>query len=196
MSGTPSGNDPNSGAFYSTPLYDKVVVSQAEDNGTSTRVLTGQAAGNVYYDGTSYEMTFATISAQAFLKGVLVSPQPSFHFYSSNPDVIAIGLTSGIATRVTNNQNLTFDSDGAANLSEQAGTSNLGGSTTIRAVPLRADGSECSPEGLFYLVAQAQAFRQVGDPRYPNTPASGSLQNTPNAYSLVGNHQPAIDESN
>jgi hypothetical protein len=191
--------DHSNDGFFTTsnPIFDKVTITQTGDNGGSTRALTGNAVGGFYADGSSYQVTFATLSATATLKGVPAVPQPQFHFYSSNPNVIAIGLTSGIATRKTDTTSLSFNSNGAANL-VQGVSSNIGGLATIRAVPLRADGSECSPEGLFYLVCQDAASRQWGTaPHNMPSNAQPSYGGTasPNYYSLVGDTQPPKDNS-
>ena len=56
----------------------------------SDRVMTGEAVGGYFADGTSYETTLPQLTATAYLKGVALDPQPSFKWYSSNPDVIAV----------------------------------------------------------------------------------------------------------
>lgn len=175
------------GGFTSPVLFDKVVVSQTGDNGTSTRVMTGNAVGGYFADGTTYETTLAQLTAQAFLKGVLVAGI-SFHWYSSNPDVCAVDK-NGNCMRVTNANASSYDSNGAVSAGQ------LGGSSRIRAIALRPDGSESGVEGIFNVAVQAQAFRQFGS-SIPNTPASGRLANTPNAYNLVATSQPPSDHSN
>ena len=177
----------NDGYNYSSlPLWDRIVITQVGDNQTSSRVMTGNAVGGYFADGTTYETTLAQLSAVAYLKGVEVSPQPDFKWYSSNPDVCAVD-DNGNCTRITNPNASSYDSDVCVS------TGQLGGSSQIRAIALRADGSESGVEGIFNVAVQDHAFRQFGG--VGSMKASASLAGTPNAYSLVESSQPPSDQS-
>jgi len=178
------------GGFISPVFFDKVVLTQVGDNGTSTRVLTGQAVGGFYADGTSYETVFAQLVATAYLRGVSLNPQPEFVWESSNPDVCSVDQ-NGNCNRVTNSNTATYDSDGCD--SKPQVESFIGGATQITATACRPDGSPSGVRGIFNLVVQAQAFRQFGG--VGSMKASASLTHTPNAYNLVASSQPPSDQS-
>jgi|ERR1035441_4456185 hypothetical protein len=180
----------NDGYNYSSlPKFDTVVISMTGDNQTSTRVLTGQSVGNVYYDGTSFQTTFAQLSAQAFLKGAPVAA--TFLWESSNPAVCSCDQT-GLCRRAGNVQTAGYDSNGCDSLPQQE--SFLGGAVQITATACYPNGQASGVRCIFNLVVQAQAFRQYAATRTNPSGASGSLTGA-NAYSLVNSSQPPSDES-
>ena len=127
------------GSFTSPIFFDRVIVSSSDS--TTGRVLLGTSVGGLNKGVTTAQLGLLVpsdapqaslqLTAVAYLKGVALSPQPAFHWESSNPGVAAVSQ-SGLVSRVTNNQTLGFDSNGAANLSVQAGESFLGGYPTLK----------------------------------------------------------------
>lgn len=180
----------NPDGFFTTsnPTIDKVVITST--NSTTARVMTGAAVGGL--NGQTGESSLPQLTAQAFLKGIPVAGV-SFRWSSSNPDVCAVDQ-SGNCTRVRNTQCLSFDSNGAANLSVQAGESFLGGLAQIKAVALRPDGSESGVYGTLNIAVQDAAPRQ-GVTRQGVSASSASPQGTPNYYSAVAASQPPAEES-
>jgi hypothetical protein len=178
----------NDGYNYSSlPTTDQVVITQASDTGGSSRVMNGDAVDGFFADGTTFETSLNQLTASAYLRGVPVAGV-QFAWRSSNPCAIAVD-NNGNCTRVTNANASSFDSDGCVS------TGQLGGSAQIRAIALRADGSESGVEGLFNVCCQAQAFRQYAATRTNSATASGSIAGSANGYNLVG-PQPASDHSN
>ena len=135
------------GSFTSPIFFDRVIVSSSDSTtgrvlrtsvgGLNKGVTTAQLGLLVPSDAPQASLQ---LTAVAYLKGVALSPQPAFHWESSNPGVAAVSQ-SGLVSRVTNNQTLGFDSNGAANLSVQAGESFLGGISNVKATALRPDNS-------------------------------------------------------
>jgi hypothetical protein len=194
--------DPNAGAFISPMFFDKVTITQVGGNGASTRCMTGNAVGGFYPDGSAYQTSVPQLIATAYLKGIALNPQPAFQWESSNPCVCAVDQ-NGNVTRVTSNQNLTFNSDGAANLTVSANSSNLGGLAQISATAKRADGSVTGIRGVVNIAVQDAASRQWGG-NLAFTPYNTQPSNaqptyngtaTPNYFNLVGDRQPPSDNS-
>jgi len=117
------------------------------------------------------------LTATAYLNGVALSPQPSFKWESSNPDVCAVDQ-SGNCTRVTNSNASSFDSNGGVSVGQ------LGGISNIRATALRPDGSVSGVGGEITIVIQNCAARQFA----PTGIFDAAANNSPSAngfYDLV-----------
>jgi hypothetical protein len=149
MSGTQSAPDPS--AFVSKVFFSKVTVSSV--NPTTGRCLLGNSVGNLTVEQESLQLTAQAYDGNGHPVAAL------FRWVSSNPCCASVDST-GLVTRVKNNQCLSQDSNGLQNLSVQAGTSNLGGISTISAIAQLPNGAD-SKSGDIVIAVQAAAPRQL-----------------------------------
>jgi Bacterial Ig-like domain (group 2) len=145
--------NPNAGAFFPTVFSNSVVITS--QNKTTSRVMVGQTVEGAapVNTGTAQQNTLPQLTATAYLNNVALNPQPSFKWYSSNPDVATVDQVGNVSRAVANNNASSFDSNGAVS------TGQLGGLVQIRAVALRPDGSESGVEGTINIAVQAQGFK-------------------------------------
>ena len=160
-------------------FFDRVTITSQDS--TASRIMLGGSVSGLNVG--SQQVTLPRLIATAYLKGVALSPQPSFKWFSSNPCVCAVDQ-NGNCTRVTNPNASSFDSNGGNS------TGQLGGLVQIRAVALRPDGSESGVEGVINVTVQAAAAHQwveaVWPPSQSNTPrANNSPSSSAGFYNLV-----------
>ena len=133
----------------STIFFDRVVVTSV--NATTDRTMLGGVVG-----GSPAQDSIPQLTATAYLNGVALNPQPSFAWYSSNPNVATVDQSGNVTRTAANPNALSYDSNGTVS------TGQLGGLSRIRAVALLPNGAESGVEGYLDIVVQAPGFGPLG----------------------------------
>jgi hypothetical protein len=137
----------------SVVMVDQVTVSPSASD--ASRFMAGAVVG-----GAAAVTTIPQLVATAYKNGVVV-PGQSFSWESSNSGVVKVDQ-NGNCTRVTNNQALSYDSNGMICGGNEDLESHLGGLSTITATWLRPDGSASGVRGDIKICVQAAGQRNFG----------------------------------